>query len=248
MDKKNIIIIVLIVLLGLCFLWGAWGNQYHKIYRANLHDAKEKIVALELYPQKVETITVRATELQEVVQIQEQQLGKLEEELAEKDALLAELKKSSEVYTAGLQKQLTEMERVLLEKKQLLVQRHKKYKEAILQAAADKKKHIAAIEKAQLNRHYEAATTKDIKMLKAQIIGLEKIVKKRDNIVEKLSNSLDIIKINREVLLEKISDQNDALQKLREDNRALIRKLTDKNKQIADLQEQLQMSKLRIDN
>lgn len=171
MDKKNIIIIVLVVLLGLCFLWGAWGNQHHKIYRADLHAAEEKIAALKSAAQQYEAVIARADKLEEAVQVKEQQLHQAGEELvslnqanqaledrlaeqeaarekliADKNALLAEFTKDTESYIAGLQEQLTETKKALLEKEQLLAQFHLKCEEAIIKALENQREEIAVAE------------------------------------------------------------------------------------------------------
>lgn len=79
----------------------------------------------------------------------------------------------------------------------------------------------------------------DYEIAGAQIIGLEKIIEEKNAALEETSRELDRVKINMDVLLAKISDQQDTMQELHEENRELVKDLTGKNQQLADLQDQL---------
>lgn len=266
MDKKNIIIIVLAVLLSLCFLWGAWGNQYHKIYRADLHDAEEKITALQLAAEQSETIIAKEAKLtqeirQQLLETKEElatlslvrqdlelrlteQKTDMENKIAGKDAALLEFRINSEEYIFGLREELAAMAMALVEKEQLLDAFHLKCEEAILEATERAMEVPVVTDEVQIKEREvmagNAVTGQEINMLRAQIIGMKKIITERDNVIDYLNNSLDKIIINRDVLLGKIGDQNDALRGLYEDNRTMVKKLAEKNRQIADIQEQLQ--------
>jgi len=80
----------------------------------------------------------------------------------------------------------------------------------------------------------------ELEKAKAQILGLEKIVEEKNAAVEELSQELDRVKINMDVLLSKIADQQDSLQEVQEENGELVKELAAKNEECADLQEQLQ--------
>ncbi len=277
MDKKTIAIIVLVVSLSLCFLWGAWANQHYEMYRADLHAAEKRIVELESSVEQCEAVAVKVTRLEKEqaalhqvkqalkLKLAEQEAG-MEKKIAGKDATLAEFTRSAEDYILNLQQQLRAMETQLLEQEQTLDNFHIKCEEAItkaieLEKAAtpvlgdevkiDSEEEKVAVDKIEV---YEPEivdtvieeitinekTRQEIRMLQAQIIGLERIVEERDNVIEELSNALDKIVINRDVLLSRIGDQNDTLRELREDSRAMAKGLTEKNKQLADIQEQLE--------
>ena len=90
-----------------------------------------------------------------------------------------------------------------------------------------------------------AKLTVEMEMSLAQIVGLEKIVEEKTAVLEETSRELDRVKINMDVLLGKISDQQDVLQELEQENTDLVQDLTDKNEQLADLQDQLQQTPLQ---
>jgi chromosome segregation ATPase len=286
MDKKTITIIVLAVLLSLCFLWGAWGNQYYKVYRADLYTADKEIAELKSTLEQSEAVGTKATRLAEDIKSQlvktRKELASLDQvkqtlelklteladskkkQLAGKDVTLAEFIKNSDDYIFNLGKQLTALEAELLEKEQLLANFHIKCEEAITKTMESKAKAPLVIDEVEVDMviaetadgDYETKvaieeitiddeTKQEIRMLQAQIIGLERIVEERDNVIEELVNALDKIVINRDVLLSRIGDQNDALRELHEDRRNMAKALTEKNKQIAYIEEQLEAATIR---
>jgi chromosome segregation ATPase len=72
---------------------------------------------------------------------------------------------------------------------------------------------------------------KELNKAQAQIFGLEKIVEEKNAAVEELSRELDRVKINMDVLLSKIADQQDALQEVQEENSELVKKLAGKSEE-----------------
>jgi chromosome segregation ATPase len=80
---------------------------------------------------------------------------------------------------------------------------------------------------------------RSLELSKAQIVGLEKIVEEKNDALEETSSVIDRLKVNMDVLLAKVSDQQDGVQELQEENRELIKELALKNEEIADLEEQL---------
>ncbi|HHL32883.1 MAG TPA: hypothetical protein ENJ30_00800 [Desulfobulbaceae bacterium] len=85
----------------------------------------------------------------------------------------------------------------------------------------------------------------ELEKAKAQIIGLEKMVEEKNATIEEISRELDRVKINMDVLLAKISDQQDALQEVQVENSELVKELAAKNEECADLQEQLHKAPLQ---
>ncbi len=85
----------------------------------------------------------------------------------------------------------------------------------------------------------------DYETAQAQIIGLEKIIEERNAAIEETSRELDRVKINMNVLLAKISDQQDVLQEQEQEKIDLVKELTLKNKKLADLEEQLHQTPLQ---
>lgn len=108
-------------------------------------------------------------------------------------------------------------------------------------AASQERETVAAEEE----KEQVAKLTIDMEMAMAQIVGLENIVEEKNAALEETSRELDRIKINMDVLLGKIADQQDVLQELEQENTELVQDLTDKNEQLADLQDQLQQTPLQ---
>ena len=82
------------------------------------------------------------------------------------------------------------------------------------------------------------AVDQELDKAKAQIYGLEKIVEEKNAAVEELSRELDRVKINMDVLLSKIADQQDALQEVQEENGELVKELASKSEECAQEQEE----------
>ena len=78
----------------------------------------------------------------------------------------------------------------------------------------------------------------ELNKAKAQIYGLEKIVEEKNAAVEELSRELDRVKINMDVLLSKIADQQDALQEVQEENGELVKELANKSEECDQEQEE----------
>jgi len=77
----------------------------------------------------------------------------------------------------------------------------------------------------------------------AQIIGMEKLVDEKNAGTEEITQEMDRLKINMDVLLSKIADQRDSLQEMQEENRNLVEELAVKNEEISDLQEKIIQSR-----
>jgi len=173
------------------------------------------------------------SEQQQTVAIQ-QQMATMKKMILQKDKQLAvamkALSKSKAVKqelhsTAAREAQGIEELQAKLEKAETMIQELQEKATAAEEAAE------AAMNQSKLAREYESA--------RAQIIGLEKIVEEKNATIEETSKELDHWKVNMDVLLSKISDQQDNMQELREENRELSKELAVKNKELADVNEQL---------
>ena len=173
------------------------------------------------------------SEQQQTVAIQ-QQMATMKKMILQKDKQLAvamkALSKSKAVKqelhsTAAREAQGIEELQAKLEKAETMIQELQEKATAAEEAAE------AAMNQSKLAREYESA--------RAQIIGLEKIVEEKNATIEETSKELDHWKVNMDVLLSKISDQQDTMQELREENRELSKELAVKNKELADVNEQL---------
>jgi len=166
--------------------------------------------------QQVAALQQQMAGLQTALQEKEQQLAAAAEAIEETRAVKKELHSSVE---QGAQN--TEELQAKLEKAEIAVQELQEQL-AVAEAAADQSK---------IAREYET--------VRAQVIGLEKIVEEKNATIEETSKELDRWKVNMDVLLTRISEQQDTQQELREENRELVKELAAKNEELADVNEQL---------
>ena len=170
------------------------------------------------------------------------------EAVKEANALRQELQKLKDGSVAAGQKideLVANNDKTIQEKEKLqsdIVQLQAEISAAQEIIAATKEKETVAAEE---EKEQVAKLTVDIEMAYAQIVGLEKIVEEKNAALEETSRELDRVKINMDVLLGKIADQQDVLQELEQENTELVQDLTDKNEQLADLQDQLQQTPLQ---
>ncbi len=91
----------------------------------------------------------------------------------------------------------------------------------------------------------QAKMGRELDSARAQVIGLERIVEEKNDFIEDRQKELDRIKINMNVLLAKISDQQNSLQELQSETKQLVKNLAHKNAQISDLNEKVLRSPVR---
>jgi chromosome segregation ATPase len=121
--------------------------------------------------------------------------------------------------------------------------------EAELLAPLQEKLHQAELEREQLKDQLATAKesserlklkmTRELESAKAQVIGLEKIIEEKDASIAGNEKELERFKVNMDVLLARISDQENSLQGLQGKNRELAKDLAAKNAEVADLQDKL---------
>ena len=203
---------------------------------------------------------------QQVAKMQKAAAAQIEGLQGENKALKTELKKCSEQMaqkkSAAETAHMTACRKTVTELQQQIKQKDNRISElqatmTKMQAAMEKMEQSAAkaqvVQKEQPEPGIVVVTENDqqpeqvrntgceeLEKARAQIIGLEKIVEEKNAVVEEISRELDRVKINMDVLLSKISDQQDMLQEVQEENSELVKELAAKNEECADLQEQLQ--------
>ncbi len=69
----------------------------------------------------------------------------------------------------------------------------------------------------------------------AQIVGLEKIVDEKNSAIKEAAQAMARSRVNTNVLLAKISEQQDSLQQLRTEKQELVKQLAAKDEEIANL-------------
>ncbi len=192
---------------------------------------KKELIALqdELNEKKEQLNRVRSFAKEQAAEL-EKKVTALQEALKAKDAQLAQVKVGKQQLketTAKTGQEVAELQEKLAAT------------EAANQELAE------AVKQAEKMQQVQAATIRKLETAEAQIIGLEKIIEEKNAVIEEISRTLDRVKINMDVLLNKIADQQDGLQEIQEENRALIKELAAKNKELADLQEQLQAAPIQ---
>lgn len=86
---------------------------------------------------------------------------------------------------------------------------------------------------------------RELDSARAQVIGLEKIIEEKNNSIEDKGKELDRFKINMDVLLTKIADQQDSFQELQSETKELVKELSSKNAEIANLNDKLLQSPVK---
>ncbi len=173
-------------------------------------------------------------------------------------ALKAQLKKK-DLEISSLSKKFVELKKQLLQLKKVgaTAQKQQLALESKQKVVTELQKKLVAAEGAlvaaqdqvanagQTQEKAMADIAGQVETANAQVIGLEKIVEEKNAMIEETSQELDRIKINMDVLLAKISEQQDTLQEIQEENVELIKDLTMKKEQIADLEDQVLQSQVK---
>jgi chromosome segregation ATPase len=165
---------------------------------------------------QVAALQQQAQELKAALAAKEQQLAEATKKLQETREVKQVLHSTVEKKTGNteeLRSRLAQADKTIKDLKEKL---------AVAEAAADQ---------TRLSREYET--------VRAQVIGLEKIIEEKNAALEETSRELDKYKVNMDVLLSRISELQDTMQELQEENRSLVQEVAARNKEIADLNEQL---------
>jgi DNA repair exonuclease SbcCD ATPase subunit len=80
----------------------------------------------------------------------------------------------------------------------------------------------------------EAKASTGCESLRAQIIGYERIIGEKDAALKKIGNERDHWKINKNILLSKITEQRAGLEKLQEEHNALLRDFAAREKECVE--------------
>jgi DNA repair exonuclease SbcCD ATPase subunit len=176
----------------------------------------------------------------------------LKGDLKQKDAQVAQ-EKSADVteQVAVFQKKIAELQEELKQKDEQIAKLHEAVSKPAQPAAekaseaAPQEPTLVIVESGEKAQQARKKGCSDLEAAKAQIVGLEKIVEEKNANIEEISRELDRVKINMDVLLSKIAEQQDALQEVQEENSELVKELAAKNEECADLQDQLQKAPLQ---
>jgi len=264
--NKNLVIGVLAAMLVLGSLWGQVGNKSKKALKLEKEDVVAQLSQVQAEAAKGhDALLAKTVKLQKTLQVKDQQLAKARHELvglrksnkafeaqvSKRDAVVAALtqeKKKLVGQIKKMKKALAKATAVITKSEAVKKEIHSPVKPEAqdtgeLQAKLEEAEAAvmvlqeklaiaeAAADQSKILREYES--------VRAQVIGLEKIIEEKNATIEETSKELDHWKVNMDVLLSRITEQQDGLQELQNENRELAKELAAKNQELADLNEQL---------
>ncbi|MDW7772579.1 MAG: hypothetical protein SCH71_06775 [Desulfobulbaceae bacterium] len=261
--NKNVVIFILVLFTLLGSIWGSVADRKKVSLEVQLEEMTAEMEKLDSRASKErEQVLGKTAGLQETLAEKDKQLQKARTELVALRKSTKAVESQLSECTASLQEMNQKNENSMQE-----IQAAKKTI-ASLQAAAEKqegkqqtvqqpknlteeprKKNAETAEKKQeepaLQDQLQAASLtveylrQEFNACNAQIIGLEKLVDEKNSAIDATTQEMDRLRINMDVLLSKIADQRESLQKLQEKNRQMVKELGVKNKEIASLQEEV---------
>ena len=267
--NKNLVIGILAAMLVLGSLWGQVGNKSRKALKLEKKAAVAQLSQIQAEAATGhEALLAKTANLQKTLQVKDQQFAKARHELVRlrksNKAFEAQISKRDTALTALIQEKSKLVEQIKKMKKSLAKgtgsgQQQIDALKQQLAAATSVQQGAPATEELQTKLAKaeaafmdlqeklsiaEAATDeskvlRDYESVRAQVIGLEKIIEEKNETIEETSKELDHWKVNMDVLISRITDQQDGLQELQNENRELVKELAAKNQELADLNEQL---------
>lgn len=267
--NKNLVIGVLAAMLVLGSLWGQVGNKSRKALKLEKKAVVAQLSQVQAEAAtNHDALLAKTSKLQKSLQVTDQQLAKARHELVglrkHNKGFEAQISKRDTALTALIQEKSKLVEQIKKMKKSLAKgassgqQQIDALKQQLaaatsvekgMQATDELQAKLAKAEAAFMDLQEklaiaEAATDeskvlRDYETVRAQVIGLEKIVEEKNATIEETSKELDHWKVNMDVLISRITDQQDGLQELQNENRELVKELAAKNQELADLNEQL---------
>jgi len=267
--NKNLVIGILAAMLVLGSLWGQVGNKSRKALKLEKKAVVAQLSQIQAEAATGhEALLAKTANLQKTLQVKDQQFAKARHELVRlrksNKAFEAQISKRDTALTALIQEKSKLVEQIKKMKKSLAKgtgsgQQQIDALKQQLAAATSVQQGAPATEELQTKLAKaeaafmdlqeklsiaEAATDeskvlRDYESVRAQVIGLEKIIEEKNETIEETSKELDHWKVNMDVLISRITDQQDGLQELQNENRELVKELAAKNQELADLNEQL---------
>lgn len=264
--NKNLVIGVLAAMLVLGSLWGQVGNKSKKALKLEKEAAVAQLSQAQTEAAKGhDALLAKTAKLQKTLQLKDQQLAKARQELvglrksnkafeaqvSERDAAVAALTQKTNTLVGQIKKMKKSLAKAAGRGQQqhaAATEVHSSVEQAA-QVTEELQAKLTKAEAAVMNLQEklaiaEAATDeskvfREYESVRAQVIGLEKIIEEKNATIEETSKELDHWKVNMDVLISRITEQQDGLQELQNENRELVKDLAAKNQELADLNEQL---------
>jgi predicted nuclease with TOPRIM domain len=228
-DKKNLLIAALVALLLISAVWGQKETGRRKVLareNATLHtqlkeagDATKAVGELQAEAaHQREARQQTAAQLENARQKINELQGKLSG-LAEQEKALIAAEEAKKSLAAECDKKITTQQDQLAQQKMVLEKQEQKLSaaeqtvKACEEKAAGKEKIQADLDELDgANKQLEEERNKiltEAETLRAQVIGLEKIVEERSTALEKTSKELDNCKLNNSILITQIAGQQE---------------------------------------
>lgn len=239
--NKNLVIFALVVLTIVGSIWGSVANKKKMSLEQQLSETVTKLQKLRQHnSQEREQILGKTASLQEVLHDKESQLldGRKE---------LVALRKANKALESKLSGCTVTMQRLKGENAAQFND---------LQAATARINRLTSAGRGMTGstvtgseasgtlREQMRAAKQTIAELRrqlaadsAQIVGLEKIVDEKNSAIKEAAQAMARSRVNTNVLLAKISEQQDSLQQLRTEKQELVKQLAAKDEEIANLRE-----------
>jgi chromosome segregation ATPase len=264
--NKNLVIGVLAVMLVLGSLWGQVGNKSKKALKLENKSAVAQLSQVQAEAaNEHNALLAKTAKLQKTLQVKNQQLAKARHELvglrksnkafeaqvSERDAAVAALTQQKNKLVGQIKKMKKSLTKAAVIGKQRLAAATEAHSSVEPEARdtgelqAKLETAEAAVMELQEKLAFAQASAdqsivlREYESIRGQVIGLEKIIEEKNATIEETSMELDHWKVNLDVLLSRITEQQDGLQELRNENRELVKELAAKNQELADLNEQL---------
>ena len=183
-----------------------------------LSNAQNKIDELEAEKKTfAEKITAQGEAVQAAEELKQSSTAEATQKLQDMQAQLESLQSQCSEEKAGLEQQLAQQQTALEEQEQKLtaaaqiIENEQKQLKGCKEEIADSQQTQAALRDAEAaNQQLEEERDKvlaDTETLRAQVIGLEKMVEERNADLKQTRNELDNCKINNDVLIAQISQK-----------------------------------------
>lgn len=255
--NKNTVILILIVATLIGSTWGSVVNRKKIDLERKLNETVANMKQLAAATaREQEQVLEKTAALQENILIKDQQIGKARKELValrkETQALEARLSGCN----AAVQEQSAEKEQCLRDlaaaRKQIAATSDTGWKAGSGREQAASSGSPAEgfpqgngpvadsgtpsnQEQQQADPAMTAALQERLDAANARIIGLEKIIIEKKGEMEAAGKEMERLRINRDVLLAKIADQQERLREMEEKNRTLNLELAARNEELVEL-------------
>jgi len=270
--NKNLVIGVLAAMLVLGSLWGQVGNKSKKALKLEKEAVVAQLSQAQAEAAKGhDALLAKTAKLQKTLQVKDQQLAKARHELVKlrksNKAFEAQVSERDAAVVALTQKQNKLLGQIKKMKKSLAKAAGSGQKKIVAATEAPSSTALGARDTEELQARLSKAEAavmdlqekltiaeaaadqskilREYESIRAQVIGLEKIIEEKNATIEETSKELDHWKVNMDVLLSRITEQQDGLQELQNENRELVKELAAKNQELADLNEQLIQTPVR---